>query len=172
MWTLHYIKKVTGYRVEIMWLHCWSTLPAHTLFKLGFDHENSKEKIMKKLLLVAFLAIISTAPAYAEGGHGGRGHYGGGHGGGWGWGGGWIFPALIGGAIVYDLSQLPPVYVQPAPAYAPGVAPSPVPYWYFCAAANAYYPYVASCPGGWQAVLATPPPPATLPSAPYGAPPQ
>ena len=24
--------------------------------------------------------------------------------------------------------------------------------WYFCAASNAYYPYVQDCPGGWQAV--------------------
>jgi hypothetical protein len=133
---------------------------------------------MKKIFFIAFLAILSTTPAYAEGGHGGDrgggGHGGGwGRGGGWGWGGAWIVPALIGGAIVYDLSQPPPVYVQPAPPYAPSsVAPPSVPYWYFCAAANAYYPYVASCPSGWQAVLATPPPPATLPSAPYGAPPQ
>ena len=123
---------------------------------------------MKKVLFISFLAILSTNPAYAEGGRGG------GHGGGWerggGWGGGWIFPALIGGAILYDLTQPQTVYIQPAPPYAPGVAPSPVPYWYFCPAANAYYPYVSSCPSGWQAVLATPPPLATLPSAPYGAP--
>jgi hypothetical protein len=25
-------------------------------------------------------------------------------------------------------------------------------YWYFCGEANAYYPYVAECPGGWQQV--------------------
>jgi hypothetical protein len=122
---------------------------------------------MKKLLIV-FLAILSTTPAYAEGDHG----RGGGRGGGWGWEGGWIFPALIGGAVVYDLTQPQTVYVQPAPPYAPGyvpsVAPSSVQYWYFCPAANAYYPYVPSCPSGWQAVPATPP--ATLLSAPYGAP--
>jgi hypothetical protein len=127
---------------------------------------------MNKILFIAFLAILSTAPAYAEGGHGGGHGGGGGRGGGWGWGDGWIFPALIGGAIVYDLSQPQTVYTQPAPVYPPGYAPSSVQYWYFCAAANAYYPYVSSCPSGWQAVLATPPPPppATLPSAPYGAP--
>lgn len=131
---------------------------------------------MKKILFISFLAILSTTSAYAEGGRGGG--RGGGHGGGWerggGWGGGWIFPALIGGAILYGLTQPQTVYIQPEPPYAPGVAPSPVPYWYFCPAANAYYPYVSSCPSGWQAVLATPPPPppAILPSAPYGAPPQ
>ena len=123
---------------------------------------------MKKILLVAFLAIISTAPAYAAGvrgggGHGGGGHYGGGHGGGWGLGGSWIFPALIGGAIGYDLANpyYPyysyPVYQQPYPIYAPSVAPSSVQYWYFCPAANAYYPYVPSCPTEWQLVPAMPP---------------
>lgn len=33
----------------------------------------------------------------------------------------------------------PPVYVQPAPAG----------YWYYCASAGAYYPYVAACPESW-----------------------
>jgi len=125
---------------------------------------------MKKILFIAFLAIISTTPAYADGGHGGHG---GGHGGGWG--GAWIIPALIGSAIVYDLTRPQPVYVQPAPyapAYAPSyVSPPSVQYWYFCPAANAYYPYVTSCPSGWQAVPSTPPPSATLPSAPYSYPP-
>ena len=122
--------------------------------------------------MIAFLAILSTTPAYAEGGHGGGGHGGGGHGrghgggghyGGGGWGGGWIFPALIGGAIGYDLANpyypyYPyPVYQQPYPGYAPGVAPSSVQYWYFCPAANAYYPYVPSCPTEWQLVPAMPP---------------
>ena len=27
------------------------------------------------------------------------------------------------------------------------------PYWYYCRAANAYYPYVQSCPGGWERYL-------------------
>src|ERR1039457_278651 len=125
---------------------------------------------MKKLLII-FLAILSTTPAYADGDHGRGGGRGGG---GWGWGGGWIFPALIGGALVYDLTQPQTVvqpqtiYIQPAPVYAPGVAPSSVQYWYFWAAANAYYPYVNSCPSGWQAVPATPP--GASASVPYGAP--
>jgi hypothetical protein len=125
---------------------------------------------MNKILLV-LIAMISAAPAYADGD---RGH-GGGRGGGWGWG-GWVFPALIGGAIVYDLTQPQTVvqpqtiYIQPAPGYAPGVAASTVQYWYFCPAANAYYPYVNSCPGGWQAVPTTPPPSSA--GAPYGAPPR
>ncbi len=118
---------------------------------------------MKKTLLILFLAILSASPAYADSGRGGGG-WGGEHRGGWGWGGAWIVPALIGGAIAYDLTR--PYYVQPAPVYAPNYVPvyaapvmaSPAPQsWYFCAAANAYYPYVTSCPSGWQAVPATPP---------------
>ncbi|HYT47501.1 MAG TPA: hypothetical protein VEL04_03700 [Burkholderiales bacterium] len=30
------------------------------------------------------------------------------------------------------------------------------PYWYYCRAANAYYPYVQSCPGGWERYLPGP----------------
>lgn len=130
---------------------------------------------MKKSLLILLLAILSATPAYADHGRGGggwggehRGGWGGehrgGHGGGWGWGGAWMVPALIGSAIVYDLTRPQPYYVQPAPVYAPSYVPvyapvmaSPSPQsWYFCAAANAYYPYVSSCPSGWQAVPATP----------------
>lgn len=125
---------------------------------------------MKKVIII-LLAMLSVSPAFADGGRGGGGGNWGGyrHGGGWGWGGGWIFPALIGGAIVYDLSQPPTViqpqtvYIQPAPAYAP--MPATQQYWYFCAAANAYYPYVASCPGGWEAVPASQPAPAYAPPA-------
>lgn len=55
----------------------------------------------------------------------------------------------------------PPVYIeQPPPAAAPAV-PAPAPqatnYWYYCAAAKGYYPYVKECPGGWQKVLPQPP---------------
>jgi len=42
--------------------------------------------------------------------------------------------------------QAPPVYVQP---------PAPL-YWYYCRSAQAYYPYVSSCPEPWVPVLATP----------------
>jgi hypothetical protein len=127
---------------------------------------------MKKLFIV-FLAILSVTPAYADGGRGhgyGHGYYGRGYG--WGWSGDWIFPALVGGALVYGLTQ-PPTVVQPQTVYLqpqPSVAPQSTQYWYFCAAANAYYPYVAACPGGWQAVPATPP--AASASMPPGAPAQ
>jgi hypothetical protein len=60
-----------------------------------------------------------------------------------------------------------PVYPYPSPWEPPAVelvtppANSPPPatqYWYFCQASNSYYPYVATCPGGWQQVPATPSP--------------
>lgn len=121
---------------------------------------------MKKLLAILLLTLAVT-PVYADGDReGGWGHHvrEGGHG----EGGGafWIVPALIGGAVLYDLSRPPPepvyvqptpYYVQPAPRYeasAPAAAGS---YWYYCAASRAYYPYVAACPAGWQTVPATPP---------------
>lgn len=46
----------------------------------------------------------------------------------------------------------PPVYIQQQAAPAPAAN-----VWYFCAAANAYYPYVKDCPGGWQQVQPQPP---------------
>jgi hypothetical protein len=53
------------------------------------------------------------------------------------------------------IAPSPPVYVQPSP---PVVAqPSPPTYWYYCDAAQAYYPYVQQCPGGWRPVTPTPP---------------
>lgn len=30
--------------------------------------------------------------------------------------------------------------------------------WYYCRSAQAYYPYVKDCPGGWERVVPTPPP--------------
>ena len=118
-----------------------------------------------KYLLIPLLSVMLIIPAYAEGGHEG------GHGGGRSWGGGWIFPALVGGAILYDLSrpqtvyveQPPVVYVQPTPVYAANPASPANSVWYYCATSNAYYPNVPSCQSPWQLVPVTPainPPPA------------
>ncbi len=50
----------------------------------------------------------------------------------------------------------PQVYVE-QPQQQTGVQPREnSPYWYFCAERNAYYPYVKSCPAGWQQVTPTP----------------
>lgn len=59
----------------------------------------------------------------------------------------------------------PTTYIEQAPAAgvaapltaAPAqTATLPAGYWYFCQAANAYYPYVKECPAGWQQVAPQP----------------
>jgi hypothetical protein len=71
-------------------------------------------------------------------------------------------------AYAYNYYSTPPPPPNYAPAYAynysappppPNYAPAPAPSlaeWYFCPAANAYYPYVSDCPGGWQRIPAQP----------------
>lgn len=54
----------------------------------------------------------------------------------------------------YPDPYVPPTIVQTTPAK-PG--PAPEQYWYYCAPAKKYYPYVSECPGGWQKVPVTPP---------------
>ena len=51
----------------------------------------------------------------------------------------WFPPPVV-------IQESPPVYVQQSPA------PT---YWYYCADAKAYYPYVQECPGGWLTVVPT-----------------
>ena len=124
---------------------------------------------MKRLFILIFV-MLSISPAYADHGHGSGGH---------GWEGGWVFPALVGGIIAYDLAypyRYPyypnPVYTQPYPVYAtpypvytqpntvyvqPAPAQPPAQFWYYCAAAKGYYPYVPNCPEGWKSVPAQPP---------------
>jgi len=50
----------------------------------------------------------------------------------------------------YSYSWQPPVALA-----TPQVGP-PAQYWYYCEASGTYYPYVATCPGGWREVPATP----------------
>lgn len=65
----------------------------------------------------------------------------------------------------------PPVYTAPRVIVVPaapvtyieqGVAPAGAAdaqaWWYWCAGANAYHPYVSECPGGWQRVTPQAPP--------------
>jgi hypothetical protein len=137
------------------------------------------------LVMLAVLLCSSTLPGYADRGrhgykghayrgHGHRGHWHKGHwhrahgfhhgfrgprvrvgiglglgtfwGPDWGWGPYWPRYAY------------PPVVVTPAPRVYIQPAPPPPQYWYYCDAAQAYYPYVQQCPGGWRAVSPTPPP--------------
>lgn len=79
------------------------------------------------------------------------------HGGAWGW--WWIaadswylYPAPI---YPYPDPYEPPVVVQPQSA-PPANLPAPPQNWYYCRSTRAYYPYVSTCPEGWQAVPAQP----------------
>ena len=115
------------------------------------------------LVVIAVLLVISTVPGHADrGGHGYKG--------------GMDMEATGMGsraagrhqpaprrplrslreAILGALSY-PPVVMAPSPQVS--VEPSPLPpqYWYYCDAAQAYYPYVQECPGEWRPVLPTPP---------------
>ncbi|MCC7049715.1 MAG: hypothetical protein IT562_23605 [Alphaproteobacteria bacterium] len=69
----------------------------------------------------------------------------------------WVF-----GGLWYPYEA--PVYPYPDPYRPPSYYAAPVPapsappgqgYYYYCQNPAGYYPYVADCPGGWQAV---PPP--------------
>jgi hypothetical protein len=111
------------------------------------------------MLLMVLLAAVASNAALARGhGHGRGGSH-----------------ARIGvfiGAPIYSYGYYPAPY-YPAPYYYPSVpvvppvyveqgspeaAPEPANYWYYCADAKAYYPYVKQCPGGWQRVAPSPPP--------------
>ncbi|HEY7986936.1 MAG TPA: hypothetical protein VIE17_08440 [Methylophilaceae bacterium] len=127
--------------------------------------------MVKKSILGSLVLALGAGPIAAEA-HGG---------------GGWVLPALIGGAILYDVTrphyyypppqtvyvqpqtvyvQPQPYYVQPAPTYS-YAPPAPVyqqapaaaapQSWYYCDSARGYYPYVKVCPGGWEQVPAMPP---------------
>jgi len=61
------------------------------------------------------------------------------------------------------IQQQAPVYVQQqaSPVAPPASSPAPATvapanYWYYCAAAKGYYPYVKDCPAGWQKVSPQP----------------
>lgn len=110
--------------------------------------------------------------AYSHGGsygHGGGYRHGGGHGYGYrGVGAGIYLGVPLYGLGYYSAPYYSyPAYTYPVPAYAPSgayveqgyaeVAPAPQQDWYYCAASNAYYPYVKECPGAWQRVPALPP---------------
>ena len=73
---------------------------------------------------------------------------------GWWWiaGGVWYF-------YPYPIYPWPDPYLPPD-LPVPAVPPPPTPSaWYFCKSANGYYPYVTSCPEGWQPVAPTQPAP-------------
>ena len=77
----------------------------------------------------------------------------------------WYYPAPYYPPYYYPAAYPPVVVQQSAPVYVEQGASAAQPrsaaatgYWYYCADAKAYYPYVKDCPGGWQQVAASPPP--------------
>lgn len=63
------------------------------------------------------------------------------------------YPAPVYAPAPVVIQSAPPVYVQRAE---PIAAPASRSYWYYCPDSSAYYPYVRTCPGGWQHVSPTP----------------
>jgi hypothetical protein len=107
------------------------------------------------ILAAAAMSVLLSGAALAHGPHARFGFY---------FGaplyGPWYYPPPAYYPPYAPVYQSPPVYVErgdvpAAPAAAP--APPQQSYWYFCAASQAYYPYVNECPGGWQRVTPRPP---------------
>jgi hypothetical protein len=67
------------------------------------------------------------------------------------WGAPYYYPPVV-------VQQAPQTYVERDPAPATPAPPQQTQqWWYYCPGANAYYPYVKECPGGWQRVSPQPP---------------
>ncbi|HTY99849.1 MAG TPA: hypothetical protein VMB75_08445 [Rhodocyclaceae bacterium] len=131
-------------------------------------------------ILVCGLAVGAPAMAQPHG-HGGHG---GGHGSGWGWGLFGLGLGLALSAPYYPYYSAPyyppayyppyqppvviqePIYVDPSPPqYVPQAPPPPqsepqapaaANWWYYCPKSRGYYPYVRTCPTGWERVSPTP----------------
>jgi len=60
------------------------------------------------------------------------------------------------------VQSAPPVYVERPTEFverpAESTAPEAAGWWYYCEQTRGYYPYVKSCPGGWQRVPPAPAP--------------
>lgn len=67
----------------------------------------------------------------------------------------WTDPYYTTPAPVVVVPSSPPVYVERSDGGVTGTGESGQ-YWYYCAEAKNYYPYVRDCPGGWQRVLPQP----------------
>jgi hypothetical protein len=128
------------------------------------------------LLIVAVLCGVASESALARSGRSGGGHSGGRHSAGSGFSGHhFVAPrARIGGFVAAPLffyapatayynspffaaPSEPPVYIEQGAA--PGAEAPAAGNWYYCAGAQAYYPYVKECPEGWQTVAPIPPVP-------------
>ncbi len=146
----------------------------------GFFMNKARSLILMTLLSLAISLTwlpmnVQAAPGYTHGWgrgdiryfprydahiwQGGRWYHGG-YGGriGWWWivAGTWYF--YPGPVYPYPNPYVPPVVVNSYPASPAAPGPAPTDYWYYCRAGKGYYPYVPTCPSGWEKVPATPPP--------------
>ena len=64
-------------------------------------------------------------------------------------------PTLIPTTAILTPTPILPMHIPQPPVYAEPQQE----YWYYCKDPQGYYPYIASCPGGWMRVLPTPPQP-------------
>lgn len=94
--------------------------------------------------LIAAALPIGDAYAHGRGGHRHGGHHG-------------FHLGVIVGAPLFWPWHYRPYYDSPPVVVAPSGPPVYVErstaqnsYWYYCADADAYYPYVKECPGGWR----------------------
>ena len=81
----------------------------------------------------------------------------------------WYFPWTYGYAVPYYgvsfYADAPVTYIEMAPAESGAVQPANS--WYYCTNPEGYFPYVKTCPSGWQTVPAQPPaPPGQVPASP------
>jgi len=123
---------------------------------------------MRQALCVVLAAAVLTLASAAEARGPGHGHRGGYFAGPRGRHGGvphhrvfrhrgvFVPHAFIGAPFVWDPfwyapPASPPVIIERGPqVYVQKPQPS---YWYYCADAGAYYPYVQQCPNGWMKVV-------------------
>jgi len=110
-------------------------------------------KLLKWLVALMLLAGAGIGSAWADHGYYGHGHT--------------RFGVVVGVPFgpwyyppPYYYPPYSPVVIERPPVYVEQSAPpqtAQAGYWYYCAAAKAYYPYVNECPGGWQRVAPQPP---------------
>jgi hypothetical protein len=105
-----------------------------------------------KKIWVAALVLLLGASAASAWAHGSRARVG----------------VYIGGPVWGPVWYPPPFHYPPQVIVVPPPAPPPVyieqsapvpaspQYWYYCASAQGYYPYVKVCPENWQKVLPQP----------------
>lgn len=135
-----------------------------------------KQAAIALTLVVIVLVGVASESALARSGRSGGGHFGGRHSAGTGFGRHhFVAPRPHIGVFVRAPAFFyypPPVYYyppllaapSPPPVYieqgtAPGAEAQSAGNWYYCADAQAYYPYIKECPGGWQPVAPAPQPP-------------